>query len=58
MNDESDKDNQNDAALFRRAMEGVTPLKHKPGIRRTPAVRNLKQERRQYPETLPLSQAL
>ena len=26
--------------------------------RRTPAVRYLKQERQQYPETLPLSQAL
>ena len=39
MNDESDKDNQDDAALFRRAMEGVTPLKRKPGIRRKPAPR-------------------
>lgn len=39
MNDESDKDNQDDAALFRRAMQGVTPLKQKPGIRRKPAPR-------------------
>ena len=39
MNDDSDQDNDEDAALFRRAMAGVTPLKKPARIRRKPEPR-------------------